>query len=86
MFTHMVPIKTVIHNARNTDYELLVYKVTETNEHRIYIAKGGFGVGDIFTASNEVIEDINSLSGEDVVAGLINIAIDDIDRNEFGCY
>ena len=27
MFTHMVPVRKVSHNARNTDYELLVYQV-----------------------------------------------------------
>ncbi len=86
MFTHMVPVKKTSHNARNVDYELLVYQVEETGEYRIYVAKGGFGVGDIFTASQEVVQDAKSTAGIDVVENLISTAIDDINRNEFGLY
>ena len=86
MFTHMVPVKKVTHKARNTDYELLVYQVEETGEYRIYVAKGGFGVGDIFTASQEVVRNAQSTAGIDIVEGLISTAIDDINRNEFGLY
>jgi len=86
MFTHMVQVKKVNHKARNTDYELLVYQVEETGEYRIYVAKGGFGVGDIFTASQEVVQDAKSTAGIDIVEGLISTAIDDINRNEFGLY
>lgn len=86
MFTHMALVKKVSHNARNNDYELLVYKVEETGEYRIYVAKGGFGVGDIFTASQEVVQDAKSTAGIDVVEALISTAIDDINRNEFGLY
>ena len=86
MFTHMVPVKKVCHEARKTDYELLVYQVQETGEYRIYVAKGGFGVGDIFTASQKVVQDAKSTAGTDIVDGLIFTAIDDINRNEFGLY
>lgn len=86
MFTHMVPVKKLTHRSRNTDYELLVYQVQETSEYRIYVAKGGFGVGDIFTASQEAIQDAKSTAGIDIVKELISIAINDIDRNEFGLY
>lgn len=86
MFTHMVQVKKVGHKARNADYELLVYQVEETGEYRIYVAKSGFGVGDIFTASQEVAQDAISISGVDVVESLIAKAIDDINRNEFGLY
>lgn len=86
MFTHMVPVKKVSHNARSTEYELLVYQVEETDEYRIYVAKGGFGVGDIFTASQQVVHDAKSTAGIDIVEGLISTAIDDINRNEFGLY
>lgn len=86
MFTHMVQVKKVGHRVRNTDYELLVYQVEETGEYRIYVAKGGFGVGDIFTASQEVVQDAISISGVGVVESLISTAIDDINRNEFGLY
>lgn len=86
MFTHMVPVKKVSHKARNTDYELLVYQVEETGEYRIYVAKGSVGVGDIFTASQEVVQNAKSTAGIDIVEGLISTAIDDINRNEFGLY
>ena len=86
MFTHMVAVKNLIHKARNTDYEILVYQVEETGEYRIYVAKGGFGVGDIFTASQEVVNDAKNTAGIDIVEGLIASAKDDIDRNEFGLY
>jgi hypothetical protein len=82
----MVPVKKVSHNVRNTDYELLVYQVEETGEYRIYVAKEGFGVGDIFTASQEVVQDAKTAEGIDIVEGLISTAIDDINRNEFGLY
>ncbi len=86
MFTHMILIKKISHKARNTDYELLVYQIEETGEYRIYVAKGGFGVGDIFTASQEVVRDAKHTAGIDIVEGLISTAIDDISRNEFGLY
>lgn len=86
MFTHMVLVKKLNHKARNTNYELLVYQADETGEYRIYIAKGGLGVGDIFTASQEVVQDAKRTAGIDIVEGLISSAIDDINRNEFGLY
>lgn len=86
MFTHMVPVKKLSHKVRNIDYELLVYQVEETGEYRIYVAKGGFGIGDIFTASQEIVHDAKSTAGIDIVEGLISTAIDDINRNEFGLY
>ena len=86
MFTRMRFVRKENHNARNTDYELLVYQVEETGEYRIYIAKEGFGIGDIFSASQETVHDALSTSGDDIVEGLISIAIDDINRNEFGLY
>lgn len=86
MFTHMVPVKKLSHTARNTDYELLVYRVQETGEYRIYVAKGGFGVGDIFSASQDDVLDAKSSAGMDIVESLIATAIDDVNRNEFGLY
>jgi len=86
MFTHMVPVKKLIHKARNTDYELLVYQVEETGEYRIYVAKGDFGIGDIFTASQEVVQDAKTTAGIDIVEELISTAINDIDNNEFDLY
>lgn len=86
MFTHMTQVRREKHSAHGNEYELLVYQVQETNEYRIYVSKKGFGVGDIFTASQEVIEDAKKLSGEDVIAHLIKIAKSDIDRNEFDRY
>ena len=86
MFTHMVSIKKETHQAHGANYELLVYQVQETGEYRIYVAKGGFGIGDIFTASQEVVRDSKVMAGTDVVTNLLATAKDDIDRNEFGHY
>ena len=55
MFTHMVLVRKEHHTAHGDDYELLVYRVQESGECQIYVAKGGFGIGDIFTASQEAI-------------------------------
>jgi hypothetical protein len=86
MFIHMRPVKKLTHRARNTDYEILVYQTEEAGEYRIYVAKGGFGVGDIFTASDEVVNDAKKTAGIDIVDSLISTAKNDIDRNEFGLY
>lgn len=86
MFTHMVPVSKQAHRARDTEYEMLVYRVEETGEYRIFISKGGFGVGDVFVASQDVVTDSQQTGRDDVVAELIRIARDDIDRNEFGLY
>lgn len=86
MFTHMKLEKQLHHKAGDTDFELLVYQVEETGEYRIYVAKGGFGVGDIFTASQEVVQDAKIMAGSDIIEGLISTAIDDINRNESGRY
>ena len=86
MFTHMIFLKKISHIARDASYEIFVYQVEETGECRIYVAKGGFGVGDIFTASHDVIQDAKLMSGDDMVEQLIATAIDDINRNEFQLY
>ncbi len=56
--------------CRGTNYEILVYQVEETEEYNIYVAKGGFGVGNVFTASQEMVRAIASDSGGDVVEEL----------------
>lgn len=86
MFTHMQQVRKENHHAHGTDYELLIFRVQETGEYRIYVAKGGFGVGDIFTASQDVVGDAKLQDGTDVVEELIEIAKDDINRNEFYLY
>ncbi len=86
MFTHMVLIKKLSHRSRNTIYELFVCQAVETGEYQIYIAKGGLGVGDIFTASEEVVQDGKRVARSDIVEELISSAIDDINRNELGLY
>ncbi len=70
MFIHMVLVKKDTHTARGTNYEILVYQVEETEEYNIYVAKGGFGVGNVFTASQEMVRAIASDSGGDVVEEL----------------
>ena len=85
MFTHMILVRTETHRARAATFELLVYTVRETGEYRIYVARGGFGVGDVFTASQEIVSDA-TVGDTDIVAELVAIAKDDIDRNESGQY
>lgn len=85
MFTHMVPVKTESHRTRDKDYEILVYQVVETGEYRIFVTDGKFGVGDVFTASQEVVQD-SSREGVDIIQTLIDVAKNDIDRNEFDEY
>ncbi len=79
MFTHMVPVKTERHRARDTDYEIFVFQVEETGEYRTFISKGAFGAGDIFTAGK-------GSTGDDITGELIKRAKDAIDRNEGGEY
>lgn len=86
MFTHMVSVRKETHQAHNASYELLVYQVEETGEYRIYIAKNGFGVGDMFTSSQDDVKDAKATAGIDIVQLLIETAKDDINRNEFGLY
>jgi hypothetical protein len=81
----MVLIKKEHHTVRGNNYELLVYQVQESHEYRVYVAKDGFGVGDIFTSTQETINDAG-VGGQDVVENLLAIAKDDLDRNEFGLY
>ncbi len=81
MFTHMIPIRKEEHSVRDEVYELLLYRVKETGEVRIYVAKEGFGIGDIYSASQEIIHDVKVLNDEDIIEHLIRIAKSDIDRN-----
>lgn len=85
MFTHMTFVARQQHRARESGYELLVYRVQESDEYRIYVAKDGFGVGDIFTASQSMVGP-NAKGCEETVQKLIDIAKSAIDRNEFGLY
>ncbi|WP_175948255.1 hypothetical protein [Burkholderia pyrrocinia] len=86
MFTHMIPVKRETYLARGLTFELLVYQVDETGEYRIYVNKGGDGVGDVFTAGQDIVENAKQLSGVDLIAELVAVAKADIDRNDFGLY
>jgi NAD(P)H-flavin reductase len=86
MFTHMRFEKMDVHSAHGNKYELQVYLVEEISEYRIYISKENDRVGDVFSAKYEVVKDArntNSLNNIDV---LIEVAKNDINRNEFGIY
>jgi len=82
----MVLVKKQRYRSRNTDYDLFVYQAEETGEYRIYVAKEGFGVGDIFMATQEMIQDTKATYDTDFVDALIATAKNAIDRNEFGEY
>ncbi|MGH8196225.1 MAG: hypothetical protein ACREQ8_17785 [Woeseiaceae bacterium] len=66
-------------------YELQVYRVLETGEHRVYISKCGEGLEMLAFASAEVITDGKAF-GADVLEILLQTARDEIDRNEWQKY
>jgi hypothetical protein len=71
MFTHMELIKTELHSAAlGSAYELEVYRVFETGEHRVFISRNGDGL-DMLTTDGQ---------RTDVVEILIQSAKDEIDR------
>jgi hypothetical protein len=86
MFTHMRPVKKHLHSAHGNEYELQVYFVEETSEYRIYISKENNGVGDYFSATDEIVRDAKITQSVNIIDGLIDIAKDDINRNEYGLY
>ncbi len=86
MFTHMQFIRKDMHQARGKQYELLTYKAMETEEYRIYISADGFGIGDVFCVSHDVLEVYKAYKGEDLINELITVAKSDIDRNEDNKY
>lgn len=86
VFLQMRHVKTEEFRARNSQYELIVYRVLAPDEHRIYVTKGGMGVGDIFFASDDVVQDAKANANLNIVDALIAAAKDDIERNEFGLY
>jgi hypothetical protein len=85
-FVHMDLVKKDEHFARGSKYEVLVFCVRETGDHRIYVAKDGFGRGPVMTARDVDISDARSTTMGDLVGSLIETAKDDIDRDEFGDY
>jgi len=79
-------VKSEVHEVHKKTYELLVYQVKETEEYRIYISESGIGIGDVYTATDEVVRDAKSTGAGDIVEQLITIAKNDIERNEFQQY
>ncbi len=83
MFTHMLPVEEKLHHSRGLVYEMLIFRVMETREVRLFIARDGLGVGDVVTESD-------SASGEstvvDLTEAIVNKAKNKIDVNEFGHY
>jgi len=86
MFTHMEFIRKDSCTVREQLYDLLVYRIHGNGEYRVFITKNGFGLGDIFTASEQVVSDAKRYGGMDIISELLVTAKDDIVRNEFGCY
>lgn len=85
MFTHMDFVRTEVHVAHQTKYELAVYRVVQTGEYRVYISKVGQGLGLLASASAEVVSD-GRAGGVDIVEVLVQAARDEIDRNDCGKY
>lgn len=86
MFLHMIVVKSVLNYAHGNTYNLTVYRAEETGDHHIYISKIGSEVGDVYIASEDVVSNAASEGFGDIVEQLLQIATDDIDRNEFGKY
>jgi len=84
MFMHMEEVRTAFHIARNTKYELAVYRVIETGEVRVYISKAGQGLEIIGSAGAEVVGDAarHGHDVSDLAEALIQAAIDEIERND----
>lgn len=86
MFLNMSPIRSEIFSANGSEYELLLFRVEETGDYRLFVSKGGFGVGPSFTAKDEVVNDARMQSALDIADVLMSQAKDDIARNEFSEY
>jgi hypothetical protein len=87
-FTHMEPVKRRAHLARGSTHEICVYRVIETGEHRVYVAKDGFSIGRVVaTAEEDVVRAAaKTTASTDIVQALLDAVIDDIDSNEFDEY
>ena len=85
MFTDMAPVRQEQFSANGSIYELSLYRVEQTGDLRLFVSKGGNGVGRSFSASSDVVSDAKS-SGIDIGESLFEQAKDDISRNEFGEY
>jgi hypothetical protein len=86
MFKHSIPVTKENFEANGNQYELAVYQVQETGDYDLYISKDGNGVGNKFSASEEIVSDAMADQGKDIVQELIKIAKKDIERNEFNQY
>jgi hypothetical protein len=86
MQTDMTPIRQEPFFVNGSSYELSLYRIIQTGELRLFVSKGGNGVGRSFSASSDVVSDAKSQSGIDIGENLFSQAKDDISRNEFGEY
>lgn len=84
MFTHMIPLKKITHNAHGAIYELHVFQVVEEAQYRIFVSKGALGLGPIYEVSQDVVVAARATTGVDMVDELLESIKGDIDRNEFG--
>jgi len=86
MFLSMTPVRSEKFTVNGTDYDLMLFLVRESGDYRLFVSKGGFGVGPSFTAKDDVVRDAMAFGGLKIVDTLIRQAKDDISRNEFGEY
>jgi len=85
MFTHMEFVRAETHSVDSAVFSLDVYRVRETGQHRVFIARDGDGLGVLATASSETVFDGKQM-GDDVVAVLLSTARDEIEANEGGVF
>ncbi len=86
MFTHSTVVSRETYTSRGFDFDVIVLQAFETGDYQVVIVKNSFEVGDNFGVSRTVALDRSSEFGVDSVDELIQIAKDDIDRNEFDKY
>ncbi|MEZ2298466.1 hypothetical protein [Variovorax sp. RCC_210] len=81
-----VPLRIVEHEARGARYELLVCRMLEFGQYRIYVAKDGELCGFSFDPKNSVECEPESSAGLTIIETLLAEEISDINENSFGLY
>lgn len=81
-----VPLRMAVHEARGVRYELLVCRMAEFGQYRIYVAKDGELCGFCFDPKNSVECEPESDAGLVIIEALLAQEISDIDENLHGLY
>lgn len=85
MIKHLELVRSEQHISRGKTYQLNVYRVVETGEHRVHISNPAMGVEVLATADGDTVAD-GAATGIDIDELLIQVAKGDIDANAWGKY